>query len=54
MNTPVPELDARAKAYRAYSEAYARDPAQALYVEQVRRDTEAAHRWLAQQKESAA
>jgi len=44
------DLAARAKAYAAYSAAYAADPAQAMFVEQVRRDAEAAHRWLEQQK----
>ena len=44
-----PELQARARAYRALSDAYSADPAQPLYIDQVRRDLESAHRWLAQQ-----
>ena len=47
LKTPTPaELIARRKAYRALSAAYDRDPAQRLYLDQVRRDTEAAHRLL--------
>jgi hypothetical protein len=53
MNPQNPELEARAKAYRALSEAYNRDPAQALYLDQVRRDTETAHRWWLKQQEQA-
>lgn len=53
MNTPTPaELIARRKAYRALSAAYDADPAQALFLDQVRRDTAAAHRFLEKQKES--
>ena len=49
---PTPaELIARRKAYAALSAAYDRDPAQSLYLDQVRRDTEAAHRYLETQKE---
>jgi hypothetical protein len=43
------DLAARAKAYAAYSAAYAADPAQSMFLEQVRRDTDAAHRWLERQ-----
>ncbi len=49
MSTPKNDLVARAKAYAAYSAAYAADPAQSLFLEQVRRDADAAHRWLASQ-----
>lgn len=48
------DLAARAKAYAAMAAAYAADPAQALYLDQVRRDTDSAHRWLAEQKQQAA
>lgn len=49
---PTPaELIARRKAYRALSAAYDADPAQALFLDQVRRDTAAAHRYLKKQKE---
>lgn len=41
-----PELIARRKAYAELAAAYERDPAQRLYLDQVRRDTEAAHRFL--------
>jgi hypothetical protein len=44
------DLAARAKAYAAYSAAYAADPAQSMFLEQVRRDAERAHRWLAKQQ----
>lgn len=48
---PTPtELIARRKAYAALVAAYDADPAQILYLDQVRRDVEAAHRHLAQQK----
>jgi len=40
-------LEARAKAYAAMAEAYAADPAYVLYLDQVRRDADVAHRWLA-------
>lgn len=43
------DLAARAKAYAAYSAAYARDPSQPMFLDQVRRDADAAHRWLAAQ-----
>jgi hypothetical protein len=43
------DLAARAKAYAATAAAYAADSAQPMFVEQVRRDAERAHRWLAQQ-----
>jgi hypothetical protein len=43
------DLAARAKAYAATAAAYAAEPANALYLDQVRRDTDAAHRWLATQ-----
>jgi hypothetical protein len=45
------ELLARQKAYRQLAQAYEADPAQKLFIEQIRRDTESAHRWLQQQKE---
>ena len=49
---PTPaELTARRKAYAALAAAYDADPAQGLFLDQVRRDTEAAHRYLEQQKE---
>jgi len=41
-----PELIARRKAYAALTAAYDADPAQALYLDQVRRDAAAAHRHL--------
>lgn len=44
------DLEARAKAYAAMSAADAADPAHALYLDQVRRDADAAHRWLAREK----
>jgi hypothetical protein len=40
------ELTARAEAYRQLAKAYEADPSQELFLEQVKRDTEAAHRWL--------
>jgi hypothetical protein len=46
MKIKSPELVARAKAYSALSKAYEADPAQRMFVDQVRRDTEAAHKWL--------
>lgn len=47
---PTPaELIARRKAYAALAAAYDRDPAQTLYLDQIRRDTAAAHRYLAKQ-----
>lgn len=49
MSTPTNDLAARAKAYAATQAAYAADPANALYLEQVRRDAEFAHKWLATQ-----
>ena len=49
---PTPaELIARRKAYAALVAAYDADPAQNLYLDQVRRDSEAAHRYLEKQKE---
>jgi len=45
------DLAARAKVYRQLAEAYEADPANALYLEQVRRDAEVAHRWLQAQNE---
>jgi hypothetical protein len=47
MKTKPPELIARAQAYSQLSKAYEADPAQRMFVEQVRRDTEVAHKWLA-------
>lgn len=49
MKSPANDLAARAKAYAATQAAYAADPAQSMYLDQVRRDAEAAHRWLAKQ-----
>jgi hypothetical protein len=49
VSTPTNDLTARAAAYAAQSAAYAADPLQAMVVELARRDTEAAHRWLAAQ-----
>jgi hypothetical protein len=49
MSAPTNPLAARAKAYAATAAAYAADPAQPLILDQVRRDVEAAHKWLAQQ-----
>ncbi len=43
------DLEARAKAYAAFTAACAADPANALYLEQVRRDVERDHKWLASQ-----
>jgi hypothetical protein len=49
---PTPaELTARRKAYAALAAAYDRDPAQALFLDQIRRDVAAAHRFLQKQKE---
>lgn len=42
----APELIARRKAYAAQSAAYDADPAQSLYLDQIRRDTAAAHQYL--------
>lgn len=42
----APELIARRKAYAALAAAYDADPAQSLYLDQVRRDTAAAHHYL--------
>ena len=52
MKTKPPELLARAKAYSQLSKAYEADPAQRMYVDQVRRDTEVAHKWLRMQVNS--
>lgn len=50
LKTPPPELTARRRAYAALAAAYDRDPAQSLYLDQIRRDTAAGHAWLAKQK----
>lgn len=53
MTAPTNDLESRAKAYKALSDAYAADPAQPLYLAQVKRDAERAARWHASQpKES--
>jgi hypothetical protein len=43
------DLASRAKAYAATAAAYAADPLQVMFLEVVRRDVEAAHKWLAAQ-----
>lgn len=40
------ELIARAKAYSSLVKAYEADPSQKLFIDQIKRDTEAAHKWL--------
>jgi hypothetical protein len=43
------ELIARKKAYSFLVRAYEADPSQKLFVDQIRRDTDAAHKWLQNQ-----
>lgn len=53
MKTGDTILAERAEAYRATAAAYEADPANALYLEQVRRDVEIARRWLAKQSKES-
>jgi hypothetical protein len=50
VSTPKDDLASRAKAYAATAAAYAADSAQPLFLEQIRREVAAAHKWLASQK----
>jgi hypothetical protein len=51
MKSPDNDLSARAKAYAAFVAACEADPSHQLFMEQVRRDADAAHKWLAKQGE---
>jgi hypothetical protein len=54
MKSSTDDLAARAKAYKAFVAAVEADPAQTLFMEQIRRDAQVAHEWLAKQTQQTA